>query len=110
MGSHLRACGSLYRAPEHVVTPEMQIAAEQLQQLQQRLMHQQAELGARRADVLVGGAALRCAMMCPALLCCAVHHDIEPASCASHAVPCYDSTKLRLLYYAWRQLWHIFVA
>lgn len=98
----------LYRAPEHVVTPAMQIAAEQLQQLQQRLMHQQAELGARRADVLVGGAALRCAMLCPALLCCAVHHDIEPAT-----VPLMLSlvmTAPRLLYYAWRQLWHIFVA
>ncbi|KAL3137671.1 hypothetical protein ABBQ38_004946 [Trebouxia sp. C0009 RCD-2024] len=38
------------RAPEHVVTADMQAAAEQVEHLQQQLMHHQAELGAKRAD------------------------------------------------------------
>ncbi|KAL3150757.1 hypothetical protein ABBQ32_000532 [Trebouxia sp. C0010 RCD-2024] len=39
------------RAPKHVVTADMQAAAEQVEHLQQQLMHHQAELGAKRADV-----------------------------------------------------------
>ena len=66
------SCGMVCRSPEHVVTPDIQTAAEQLRQLQQQLMHQQAELGAKRADVQVGNAALRCAVLCCAVLCCAV--------------------------------------
>ena len=56
------------------MTAEVQTTAEQLQQLQQQLMHQQAELGATRADVQVRWccALLCCAVLCCAVLCCAV--------------------------------------
>ena len=50
----------------------MQNEAKQLRQLQQQLMHQQAEMGAKRADVKVGNAVLCCAVLCCAVLCCAV--------------------------------------
>ncbi|KAL0053768.1 hypothetical protein WJX82_010500 [Trebouxia sp. C0006] len=39
------------RPPRHVITPEVEAAEAQLQQLQNMLMNQQAELGAKRADV-----------------------------------------------------------
>ena len=50
----------------------MQNAAKQLQQLQQQLMYQQAEMGAKRADVQVDDAKLCCALLFSAVLCCAV--------------------------------------
>ena len=56
------------RALDNVVTADMQAAADQVRQLQKQLMHHQAELGAKRADVQVG----RCyAMLCYAVPCCA---------------------------------------
>ncbi|KAL0029555.1 hypothetical protein WJX79_003952 [Trebouxia sp. C0005] len=39
------------RPPRHVITPEVEAAEAQLQLLQHMLMNQQAELGAKRADV-----------------------------------------------------------
>ncbi|KAL0033719.1 hypothetical protein WJX77_002381 [Trebouxia sp. C0004] len=39
------------RPPRHVITPEVEAAEAQLHQLQNMLMNQQAELGAKRADV-----------------------------------------------------------
>lgn len=41
------------RPPRHVITPEVEAAEAQLQLLQHMLMNQQAELGAKRADVQV---------------------------------------------------------
>ena len=41
------------RPPRHVMTPEMEAAEAELHHLQQHLMNQQAELGARWADVQV---------------------------------------------------------
>ena len=42
-----------FRPPRHVITPEVEAAEAQHQQLQHMLMNQQAELGAKRADVQV---------------------------------------------------------
>ena len=42
-----------FRPPRHVMTPEVEAAEADLHHLQQHLMNQQAELGARRADVQV---------------------------------------------------------
>ncbi len=43
----------VFRPPRHVITPEVEAAEAQLQQLQNMLMNQQAELGAKQADVQV---------------------------------------------------------
>jgi len=70
----------VFRPPRHVITPEVEAAEAQLQQLQNMLMNQQAELGAKRADVQVC-----CPTHCPSSSphSCGEKEDIPHYSCGA---------------------------